>query len=214
MARDAVHLALDVIAMEQKIKLKGFASIHVASKAADRAQYLLRPDWGRRLNEASRSRLQQLNTAPVDFLIVIGDGLSSLAVDRHAIPLVEAITKIIPTHWRVDNIVIATQARVAIGDEIAELLQAKIVVMLIGERPGLSSPDSLGVYLTMNPTVGCNDANRNCISNIRPEGLSYTAAAKKLIWLAQAAMKTGASGVLLKDESDHIELPIASNAPA
>ncbi len=210
MARDAVHLALDVHALETTLNAQGLRTIHVCSKATDRASYLLRPDFGRRLNEASRLQLQQLNTAPVDFLIVVGDGLSSLAIHRHAAPLIEAIHSIQPEHWSFGSIVIATQARVAIADEIAEILNARMVAMLIGERPGLSSPDSLGIYLTFNPNIRCNDADRNCISNIRAEGLSYSAAAKKLIWLAQEAARIQASGVMLKDESDHIELPVVN----
>ena len=210
MARDAVHLALDVMALENKLHAQGLVSNRVTSKSPDRASYLLRPDWGRRLSDASRAYLEQLNTRPVDFLIVVGDGLSSLAVDRHAAPLIDEIKKIIPAAWRLGNIVIATQARVAIADEIAEILNARMVAILIGERPGLSSPDSLGIYLTLNPKTGCNDADRNCISNVRPEGLGYAAAAKKLVWLAQEALRIGASGVLLKDESDHIELPVST----
>ena len=210
MARDAVHLALDVHALENKLNAHGLRTIHVCSNAADRASYLLRPDFGRRLNDASRLQLQQLNAAPVDFLIVVGDGLSSLAIDRHAAPLIAAIYNLLPEHWSFGSIVIATQARVAIADEIAEILNARMVAMLIGERPGLSSPDSLGIYLTFNPTVSCNDADRNCISNVRPEGLGYSAAAKKLLWLAQEAARIQASGVVLKDESDHKALPVVN----
>ena len=155
MARDAVHLALDVHALETTLNAQGLRTIHVCSKATDRASYLLRPDFGRRLNEASRLLLQQLNTAPVDFLIVVGDGLSSLAIDRHAAPLIKAIHSMLPAHWSLGTIVIVTQARVAIADEIAETLNARMVAMLIGERPGLSSPDSLGIYLTFNPNISC-----------------------------------------------------------
>lgn len=210
MARDAVHLALDVGALEAQLDAQGLRSIRVSSKALDRASYLLRPDFGRRLNDTSRSQLQQLNAAPVDFLIVVGDGLSSLAIDHHAAPLITEIHKILPADWSLGTIVIATQARVAIADEIAEVLNARMVAMLIGERPGLSSPDSLGIYLTFNPKTGCNDADRNCISNVRPEGLGYSAAAKKLIWLAQEAARIQASGVVLKDESDQKELPVVN----
>lgn len=208
MARDAVHLALDVHALETKLDAQGLRSMHVSSRATDRANYLLRPDWGRRLSNASRTQLQNLNAVPIDFLIVVGDGLSSLAIDRHAVPLIEAIYSMLPAHWSLGKIIIATQARVAIADEIAELLNARMVAMLIGERPGLSSPDSLGIYLTFNPKTGCNDADRNCISNVRPEGLGYSAAAKKLMWLAQEAARIQASGVVLKDESDQKELTV------
>lgn len=210
MARDAVHLALDIKNLETELEQHGLTTISVTSKATDRASYLLRPDFGRRLSDASRLRLQEYKTTPVDFLIVVGDGLSSLAISRHAVPLIAEINKLIPTNWVVGEIVLVTQARVAIADEIAETLRARMVAILIGERPGLSSPDSLGIYLTFNPNITCNDADRNCISNVRPEGLGYEAAAKKLIWLAKEAMRINASGVLLKDESDQKELKVAS----
>lgn len=208
MARDAVHIALDVTALENKLHEQGLQTICVSSKATDRANYLLRPDWGRCLNNASRAQLHQLNLSPIDFLIVVGDGLSSLAIERHAASLIAEIKKVIPSHWIFGKIVIVSQARVAIADEIAQIFNARMVAMLIGERPGLSSPDSLGIYLTFNPKVGCTDADRNCISNVRSEGLSYGHAAKKLIWLAQEALRIGISGVALKDESDQQEKAI------
>ena len=179
----------------------------VESMAADRATYLLRPDWGRRLHEQSLSNLQNLHQAkPIDFLIVVGDGLSSLAVARHVAPLLAEMHNYLPSDWSTGHVVIALQARVAIGDEIGQALNAKIVAMLIGERPGLSSPDSLGVYLTFNPKLGLSDADRNCISNVRPEGLQYATAAKKLVWLAKEAMRLKVTGVALKDESDVQEI--------
>ncbi len=212
MARDAVHLALDITNLQNALERQNLTAIHVTSKATDRAAYLLRPDFGRRLSDASRVQLQERKATPVDFLIVVGDGLSSLAISRHAVPLIAEINQLIPAHWSVGDIVIVTQARVAVADEIAETLNARMVAMLIGERPGLSSPDSLGIYLTFNPSIACNDADRNCISNVRPEGLTYEVAAKKLIWLAQEAMRIKASGVILKDESDQKELTVASES--
>ena len=207
MARDAVHLPLDVDALQVDIQAQGFSTIKVKSMAADRATYLLRPDWGRRLNEQSLSNLQNLHPAkPIDFLIVVGDGLSSLAVARHVAPLLAEMRNHLPSDWSTGHVIIASQARVAIGDEIGQALNAKIVAMLIGERPGLSSPDSLGIYLTYNPKLGLSDADRNCISNVRPEGLQYAAAAKKLIWLAKEAMRLKVTGVALKDESDVQEI--------
>jgi ethanolamine ammonia-lyase small subunit len=207
MARDAVHLALDIEVLELDIKKHGFDTIRAKSMAPDRATYLLRPDMGRRLHEHSLLQLQNLpHTKPIDFLIVVGDGLSSLAVARHAAPLLAEIKHACPNTWSVGRVVIASQARVAIGDEIGQALNAKIVAMLIGERPGLSSPDSLGIYLTYNPKLGLSDADRNCISNVRPEGLQYAAAAKKLIWLAKEAMRLKLTGVALKDESDVQEI--------
>ena len=212
MARDAVHLALDIDTLEADIRKHDFSTIRVKSMAADRATYLLRPDMGRRLHEQSLLQLQNLrhnhlNAKPIDFLIVVGDGLSSLAVARHAAPLLKEIKNACVNDaslktWPASRVVIASQARVAIGDEIGQALNAKIVAMLIGERPGLSSPDSLGIYLTYHPQLGLSDADRNCISNVRPEGLTYQAAAKKLIWLATEAMRLKVTGIALKDESD------------
>lgn len=211
MARDAVHLALDVDALEKVIQAQDFKTFRVKSMAPDRANYLLRPDWGRRLNEQSLMQLQNLNQTfsaekPIDFLIVVGDGLSSLAVSRHVAPLLAELKQRMPSEWHTGNVIIASQARVAIGDEIGQALGARMVAMLIGERPGLSSPDSLGIYLTYNPKLGLSDADRNCISNVRPEGLQYAAAAKKLIWLASEAMRLKLTGVALKDESDVQEI--------
>ena len=207
MARDAVHLALDVDALETDIKQQQFTTIRAKSMAPDRASYLLRPDWGRRLHEQSLMQFQNLSqTKPIDFLIVVGDGLSSLAVSRHVAPLLAEIRNHIPADWHTGHVVIASQARVAIGDEIGQALNAKMVAMLIGERPGLSSPDSLGIYLTYNPKLGLSDADRNCISNVRPEGLQYAAAAKKLLWLAKEAMRLKVTGVSPKDESDVQEI--------
>ena len=207
MARDAVHLPLDINALEADVQTQGFRTIRVKSMASDRATYLLRPDWGRRLSEQSLSALtQHKSTKPIDFLIVIGDGLSSLAVSRHVAPLLAEMRNHLPSDWHTGHVVIASQARVAIGDEIGQALNAKIVAMLIGERPGLSSPDSLGIYLTYNPKLGLTDADRNCISNVRPEGLQYAAAAKKLVWLAKEALRLKVTGVALKDERDVLEI--------
>lgn len=207
MARDAVHLALDIDALEKNIQQLGFKTLKVHSKATDRASYLLRPDWGRRLSEESLAELGLTqNAKPIDFLIIVADGLSSLAVSRQVLPLLAEIQQILPSDWHTGHVVIASQARVAIGDEIGQTLQARMVAMLIGERPGLSSPDSLGIYLTYNPKLGYSDADRNCISNVRPEGLSHIAAAKKLVWLAKEAMRLKVTGVALKDESDVQEI--------
>ena len=202
LARDAVHLPLDIEALKSDIEQLGLTTLHVASQAHDRASYLLRPDWGRRLNEQSLNDLKFNSVKSTDFLIVVADGLSSLAVSRHATPMIAEILKLLPDSTQLAPIVIASQARVAIGDEIGEALNARLVIMLIGERPGLSSPDSLGIYLTYQPKVGLSDADRNCISNVRPEGLQYSDAAKKLMWLAAEALRLQITGVALKDESD------------
>jgi ethanolamine ammonia-lyase small subunit len=209
MARDAVHLALDIDALESGIKSQNFTTIRVKSMAPDRASYLLRPDWGRRLSEKSLADLNSINQSkPIDFLVVVGDGLSSLAVARHAVPLLAEMQHYLPKDWNTGHVVIASQARVALGDEIGQALGARMVAMLIGERPGLSSPDSLGIYLTYHPKLGLSDADRNCISNVRPEGLQYAAAAKKLVWLAKEALRLKLSGVALKDESDMQEIGV------
>ena len=210
MARDAVHLALDTEALQLALEGQGNQVVQVQSKAVDRASYLLRPDYGRKLDDASVAQLEDMKSASgIDFLVVVGDGLSSLAVERHVQPLLAEIRKVTPVEWTTGPVVIASQARVAIADEIGEIMGARMVVMLIGERPGLSSPDSLGIYLTYNPKAGLSDADRNCISNVRPEGLNYAAAAKKMMWLAKESMRLKVSGVALKDESDVLELDVS-----
>lgn len=212
MARDAVHLMLDIDALENGIQSQGFKTIRVHSKAPDRSTYLLRPDLGRRLTDQSLAELERVaslsrNAAEtIDFMIVVGDGLSSLAVAHHVAPLLAEMLKYIPAEWKLGPVVIASQARVALADEIGQVLGARMVAMLIGERPGLSSPDSLGIYLTYHPKLGLSDADRNCISNVRPEGLHYAGAAKKLLWLAKEAARLKVSGVTLKDESDIQEI--------
>jgi len=205
-ARDAVHEALDADALARSLADDGLATLQVHSAAPDRATYLLRPDLGRRLDDASVARLREAAgadpTAGCDLLLVVGDGLSSLAVARNARPLIAAVRAQAPSGWRLGPVVIARQARVALADEAGALLGARLVAMLIGERPGLSSPDSLGLYLTWKPAVGRHDAERNCISNIRPEGLLPEAAAARFWWLAQEARRLQLTGVQLKDRSD------------
>ena len=197
-ARDAVHLPLDVHSMLLELQQKNIPCIALASEADDRFTYLRRPDLGRRLNAASRDRLAPLK-ADYDVAFVIADGLSALAVHRHAAPLLELVL------WNLDlniaPVTIIEQGRVGIGDEIGELLAAKLAVVLIGERPGLSSPDSLGIYLTWQPRPGRTDAERNCISNIRAEGLSYEIAAHKLLYLMNESRRLKLSGVQLKERA-------------
>ncbi len=208
-ARDAVHVALQATELADALQDTGETCLHVHSAAADRAEYLLRPDLGRRLNAESVTRLQTsaASLPACDLSIVVADGLSSLAIHRNALPLVAQIRTQAPAGWALGPIVIAEQARVALGDEVGELLGARMVAVLIGERPGLSSPDSLGIYLTAAPRVGRHDAERNCISNVRPEGLDVAVAARKLWWLAAAARTLGSTGVALKDRSDETALP-------
>jgi ethanolamine ammonia-lyase small subunit len=201
-ARDAVHFAFDPAALEDALRGAGWDTLRAHSRAPDRASYLLRPDLGRRLNEASAALLAEQSHTSFDVLFVVADGLSARAVQRHGEPLLRSTRPLLAEAWKIGPVVIAEQARVAIGDEIGELLQAKLVVMLIGERPGLSSPDSLGIYLTFAPRRGRTDAERNCISNIRPEGLPYDAAAKRLAWLLAEATRLQLTGVGLKERSD------------
>jgi ethanolamine ammonia-lyase small subunit len=207
LARDAVHLPLDAHALGTELAAQGWPALQVHSAATDRATYLLRPDLGRRLDEPSIAALaEHAPTHGSDIQVVIGDGLSSMAVSRHALPLLREIRAQAPAAWRFGPPVVAQQARVALGDAVGELLRAKLLVMLIGERPGLSSPDSLGIYLTWAPRRGRSDAERNCISNVRPEGLGCAQAARKLLWLCTEAQRLQLTGVQLKDRSEVLEM--------
>jgi ethanolamine ammonia-lyase small subunit len=202
-ARDAVHEPLDTAALGQALQAAGFDTLDAASAAPDRDHYLRRPDLGRALDDASTQRLAAHAAAQgiePDVVFVAADGLSAFAVQRHVVPLVTRMRAKLDG-WRIAPIVMATQARVALGDRIGEALKAKLVVVMIGERPGLSSPDSLGLYVTYAPRAGRSDAERNCISNVRPEGLSYDAAAFKLHWLLTEALRRQVTGVALKDHS-------------
>jgi len=191
-ARDAVYEELDPSSL-------GMPHLLLRSAAPDRATYLRRPDMGRRLSETSRALL---STAGYDAAIVIADGLSAPAVHHHAVPLLESLTPLLtPEDWRLAPLTVVLQGRVAIGDEIGDLLGASLVVVLIGERPGLTSPDSLGIYLTWSPRPGRTDAERNCISNVRTEGMSYRLAAHKLHFLMREARRRNLSGVRLKEDA-------------
>lgn len=202
MARDAIHAALDVPKLTAALHKQGLTVTHTQSHAPDRVTYLRRPDLGRVLNPHEHAKIRATEIAPDGICIVVGDGLSSLAVDRHAAPLLAALKPLLKEELAATPVIIASQARVALADEVGDLLNAKLAIMLIGERPGLSSPDSLGIYITHAPFKGRSDAERNCISNVRPEGLSYAAAAFKLAWLVREALGRGLTGVDLKDESD------------
>ncbi len=203
-ARDAVHRALDPAALGP-----GYLVAH--SACPDRATYLQRPDLGRTLDEASRSMLERAAPASCDLALVVADGLSALAIEQNVQPL---LAELLPRlhGWMLAPMVIVQQGRVAVGDQVGALLRARAVAVLIGERPGLSSPDSMGIYLTWAPRAGLSDASRNCISNIRPAGLAYAAAAHKLHYLLEQARARGLSGVALKDETDGTvtQLPIAN----
>jgi ethanolamine ammonia-lyase small subunit len=200
-ARDAVHDALDVARLAADLGASGREVFVVESQATDRQTYLMRPDLGRTLAPWSAAMLQQREQG-FDVMFVIADGLSARAVQEHAAPVLERVMAVLPRSWRVGPLVIARQGRVAIGDAIAELLQAECVVLLIGERPGLSAPDSMGAYLTYKPRETTTDADRNCISNIRPAGIGYDDAAFKLTRLLLAMRARKISGVALKDETE------------
>lgn len=233
MARDAIHTPLDIDALTGSLEADGWHTLHAHSQARTRDEYLLRPDLGRRLDTASLQALQSARVehkaanpagatgaahTPVpafDLLLVLGDGLSPVGIQRHAQPLLAVLREhllrlpsphLVHTPLRLGPAVVASQARVALGDDIAQALHAPMVAMLIGERPGLSSPDSMGIYLTLNPRVGCHDAQRNCISNVRPAGQSFASAAHRLAWLVHEAFRLGRTGVTLKDESDFTAL--------
>lgn len=201
-ARDAVHTPMDRAEVAAGIEALGFATLALSSAALDRATYLRRPDLGRALSDESRTRLADTPAEPVDLAIVVADGLSARAVHEGAAGFLAAFKPHIGrAGWSLAPIVVATQGRVALGDGIGAALKARAVVVLIGERPGLSSPDSLGVYLTLDPRIGRSDAERNCISNVRPAGLSHDLAAFRLDWLLREAFLRGITGVNLKDGS-------------
>lgn len=200
-ARDAVHCALDVPALLQALPAMSEPALCVHSRAESREQYLLRPDLGRRLQGEDAAMLQTHAGAGSDLCIVLADGLSALALQSHAPGLLAALLPLLPSDWKLSRLVLAQQARVALGDEIAVCLKAHMVALLVGERPGLSSPDSLGIYLTWQPRIGTLDSARNCISNVRPQGLPIDEAAARLGWMLRQARVRQLSGIGLKDES-------------
>jgi ethanolamine ammonia-lyase small subunit len=203
-ARDAVHAAFDAPALIAGLGELGLRATGVASRASSRREYLGRPDLGRRLDPDSAQRLAGLaDASPGRLAIVIGDGLSPTAVHAHAHLLMrELLPRLAAAQIEIGSVVVATGARVALGDEIGELLRASMVTVLIGERPGLSAPDSLGAYLTFAPKIGRTDADRNCVSNIHHAGLAYDEAAFKIAWLIGEGLARNVTGVALKDESD------------
>lgn len=197
-----MHAAFDTKTLIASLDALGLDPVEVKSCAANRRDYLRRPDLGRMLDADSRRALAGMARGACELVLVIGDGLSPTAVNVHA---AEVIGQLLP-HLKqagiaVGHVVIASGARVALGDEIGEILRARLVAMLIGERPGLSAPDSLGAYLTFGPKLGRSDAERNCVSNIHGSGLSSAEAAFKIAWLIKEALARQISGVALKDES-------------
>ncbi len=196
-ARDAVHAPLDLVALRADLSAAGIDSLAVRSAAPDRRRYLLRPDLGRALRDEDRATIPAM---PGALAFVVCDGLSATAVQRHAAPLLARLIPDLRADGPVAPVVIAEQGRVALGDVIGQAMGAQAVAVLIGERPGLSSADSLGIYLTWQPMPGRTDAERNCISNVRPEGLAVGDAADKLAWLVRAMRRLGQTGIGLKDE--------------
>jgi ethanolamine ammonia-lyase small subunit len=241
-ARDAVHSALAVPSLLAALRARHLPAIAVKSAAANRTEYLRRPDLGRTLSTASTepgapfmqsyrmsgSSFAEANdrrstTHPPALTLILADGLSALATDRHAIPLLDALLPFLqlgeptPT-WRLTPIVIAEQARVALGDAIGNALHADATVILLGERPGLSSPDSLGAYITWSPRPGRTDAERNCVSNIRPPlpgqprtqaGLDYASAAAKIAWYLSEGRRLGLSGVPIREQDARPSTPLS-----
>jgi ethanolamine ammonia-lyase small subunit len=201
-ARDAVHATFDVATLMQGLAALGLEPIEVRSRGRDRKDYLRRPDLGRMLDQDSHQALAAHRGAPCRLAIVVGDGLSPAAVNTHAIELVRSLVpRLAAEAIEIGCAVVASGARVALGDEIGAIAGASMLVMLIGERPGLSTPDSLGAYLTFAPRAGRTDAERNCISNIHNAGLGYDEAAARIAWLVREGLAREVTGVALKDQS-------------
>jgi ethanolamine ammonia-lyase small subunit len=199
-ARDAVHGAIDVRMLCDELRRSDLLALALESKAGDRSTYLRRPDLGRVLSEDSAGLL---TPGEYDVVFVVADGLSALAVERHALRLLREVLPLI-AGWRISPVCVVEQGRVAIGDAIGEALHAPLAVVLIGERPGLSSPDSLGVYITWEPRRGRKDSERNCISNVREEGLGYAAAANRLHYYMQESSRLHMTGLGLKDPAEDL----------
>jgi len=203
-ARDAVHAPLDAARLVRDLENLGAPVLSLASTATDRPRYLMRPDLGRSL-AADAAAVLAPHAGNYDVVFVVSDGLSARAVAAHAEPvLAQVLARLRAEHCAVAPLVVVRHGRVAIGDAIATALHARIAVTLIGERPGLSAPDSMGAYLTWQPAPQTTDADRNCISNIRPEGLGYADAAFRLVHLLHAIRARRLSGVRLKDDGDRL----------
>ena len=211
-ARDAVNVGLDFARLEAALNRSGLKTLRLASAAPDRRTYLQRPDKGRVLDGPSQIRLAgAAGRTPPDIALVICDGLSSSAIAHHAAPFAPMlVTALSQRGYAVSPVCLVAQGRVAVGDPVGERLSARMAVVLIGERPGLSSPDSMGIYFTYGPRTGATDAERNCISNIHANGLSYEAALEKLLFLIAEADRRKLSGVRLKDDTP-ARLPGASH---
>lgn len=208
-ARDAVHLPFDAEAMVRGITERELPCLSAHSIVNDRIEYLQRPDRGRRLNQQSHENLAAA-AGKFDLALVIADGLSTRGVHENALPFLDVLLPYVRAKsWALAPVVVATQARVALGDEIGQLLGARLVAVLIGERPGLTSADSMGIYLTYGPRIGRTDAERNCISNVRKGGLDHARTAQLLANLATRALQLQLTGVELKDDSRTLDAPDA-----
>jgi len=200
-ARDAVYSSLNTAALTGLLKQLGTTVLTLHSKAENRQQYLQRPDLGR-LPDSLTMEILNAQKTPCDICIVLADGLSANAINTNAIPLLTALLPLLSgMKYNLSPICLAEQARVAIADPVARVLKAKLSIILIGERPGLSAADSIGAYLTYNPKPGLTDESRNCVSNIRPQGLAFQPAAEKIFYLVQEAFSKKLSGVALKDNA-------------
>lgn len=200
-ARDAVYSVLDDEALVKDLMQLGLSAIQIHSQARNRQEYLQRPDLGRLPDDVSLQTIYQHAVIPCDISIIVADGLSARAVNAHAVPLLDILVPMLHTAgYTLAPFCVAAQARVALADPVAHALQARLSIILIGERPGLSAADSMGAYLTYAPRPGLTDESRNCISNIRPQGLPYQPAAEKIFYLVQEALRRGLSGVQLKDD--------------
>jgi ethanolamine ammonia-lyase small subunit len=201
-ARDAVHAGFDIQGLMRGLTDLGLGATPVSSQAPERKVYLARPDLGRVLDADSEARLARLGSVTQPLVVVMGDGLSPTAVNVHAIALLRRLLPLLAADAiEIGQVVVASGARVALGDQIGAILNARMIVMLIGERPGLSAADSLGVYLTFDPRVGTTDEKRNCVSNVHGAGLGYDEAAHKIGWLIREGLARELTGVELKDES-------------
>ena len=210
-ARDAVHTKFDAEGVAAKIAALGVEAVLVESAAKDRAEYLTRPDLGRKLSARSETLLESRKETGCDIALVVGDGLSSRAIHENSVPFLEAFLPLCRrVGLSVGPVCVASQSRVALADAVAERLHAKVVAILIGERPGLSSPDSMGVYMTHSARTGTTDEARNCISNIRPAGLPPPVAAIKLAYLVGESLTRSLSGVHLKDNQPENYLPFSN----
>lgn len=203
LARDAVSIPLDFVNLAQRLSTQGYQTVTLSTQAENQRLYLQRPDLGRLLNNEARDCLQPFTNNPIDAAIVVADGLSSKAITQHSeILLSLLLPKLQALGYQISPLCLVKHGRVAIGDAIAEYFNARLCIVLIGERPGLSSPDSMGIYFTYQAKSGIStDADRNCISNIHQNGLSYQQAINKLLFLIEHAEQLQYSGVNLKDET-------------